>query len=135
MKSIESLRTEIKAFYQTSKELTLSEKFVKHRQFNYYFQINTDTPYLLYLNMGEEGIRFTLKCLEFPDVSTLQMLIANYPHLGSSSFNMGHPIKAVSFLYHFPNTISITEVRGNVAIEAGNTEISIAELLEVIAPN
>ncbi len=135
VKPIDSVRNEIMTYFENSEELVLAKKYGTQRQFNYYFKFENEEPFLIYLNVGEEGIRFTIKCLQFPDFITLDELIDKYPDSGSSSFNLGHPIKVISFLFVNSTQLKVSEVKGDVPQEKKHTIISPTELMQFVAPH
>ena len=133
MDAIDNLRSEIKNYFAKSRELQLSGSFSQHRRFNFYFEIELDTPYLLYLNW-DEGDRFTLKCLEFAGSELLSNLIKTYPELGSKTFNVGQPRSMVSFIYRSANHLTVTELKGAINLQLDSRDISGAQLMQCVDP-
>ena len=131
--ALQHLRTDIKSYYPDSAELLLSGALAGQPRFNFYFEIAPGQRFLLYLNWDGDGYGFTLKCLEFPDVETLQKLIDAYPANGSKVFNMGQPRSAVSFSYMPKSTLRPFSSRGVLNSELPS-EVSSGELLTCIDP-
>lgn len=134
MEAIDDLRKEIKLYFPESSELQLSSSYAQHRRFNFYFEIQKEYAFLLYLNWEGDSDRFTLKCLEFSDSDTLGTLIAAYPQSGARTFNIGSPRSAVSFIYLAQNRLQITERRGIINATDESSEISGNQLIRCIDP-
>jgi hypothetical protein len=134
MDAIDHIRGEIKSYYPKSAELQLSNAFARHRRFNFYFKIEPDIPYLLYLNWDGDGDRFTLKCLEFETHEMLTSLVAAYPDKGSNVFNIGRPRSAVSFIYYEKSRLRSTELRGIICAEIHYNELDLQKLMECVDP-
>ena len=133
MDPIDHLRNEIKSHFPESSELHLSGSFSKHLRFNFYFKITDNYPYLLYLNWDGE-IRFTLKCLEFSAADLLNGLIEAYPEAGSKIFNVGKPVRTVSFIYRSTERLSFTDLKGPIDIHFDWNETSCKKLMECVDP-
>lgn len=133
MPAIEYLRNEIKNYFSKSRELQLSETFPSGRRFNFYFEIDIEARFLLYLNW-DEGDRFTLKCLEFSDPELLNTLIKAYPENGSKTFNIGQPRSTVSFIFRNENHLTVTEVKGVINLHLESRDISAPQLIKCVDP-
>lgn len=134
MDAIDYLRSEIKSYFPDSRELQLSIPLPQHRRFNFYFEIKSELPYLLYLNWDGDGDRFTIKCLEFASAEILANLISLYPDKGSNTFNMGKPRVAVAFICRGENRLFVSELRGTDQWDIHRNEISAQRLLQLIDP-
>ncbi|PWJ58735.1 hypothetical protein CLV98_103101 [Dyadobacter jejuensis] len=130
MQAIDHLRQEIKNHFPHSKELALSSRFALNRQFNFYFEIAPDSPYLLYLNWDGDGIIYILKCLVFKDNETLSRLKNAYPETGSSAFNEGKPRTTITFRFHDPQRLYIQEVTGECQEPLNGQEVHLENLLK-----
>lgn len=134
MNAIDYLRNEIRSYFPESSELQLSSTFALHRRFNFYFEITSGYPFLLYLNWDGEGDRFTLKCLEFNDSEVLSRLIRVYPEMGSKSFNIGKPRTTVSFIYDADNKLRPTEFKGLTNVNVDSNDMTGFTLMQCVDP-
>lgn len=134
MDALNDLREVIKSYFSDSSELYLSSSYANLRRFNFYFQIAPEQRFLLYLNWDGDGSRFTLKCLEFDSLETLQKLTDIYPDAGSKAFNIGKPRSVVSFFYQGENRLSALEFKGEIGLHIDSREISGNQLLQCVDP-
>lgn len=134
MKTIDYLRNEIRCYFSESSELLLSNSYAQNRQFNYYFKITDNYPFLLYLNWDGEYDRFTLKCLEFSNAERLNQLITDYPEKGAKSFNEGQPKRTISFTHYSENRLSIIDIQGMTHPELHSGDISGSSLMACVDP-
>ncbi|QRR00571.1 hypothetical protein [Dyadobacter sandarakinus] len=134
MNALDYLRSEIKSYYPQSAELTLSQRFASHRRFNFYFSIEPDCRFLLYLNWDGDGEGFTLKCLEFNNHELLSRLMTSYHDNGFKAFNAGKPKTAVSFLYRGNDQLYVHELKGTPHTDLHARDISASRLMECVNP-
>ena len=134
MNPIDYLRNEIKSYFSDSCELLLSSIYAQNRQFNFYFKITDNYPFLLYLNWDGEYDRFTLKCLEFNNPERLNQLIADYPEKGAKSFNEGQPKLTVAFICYGENKLSVIDLKGISHVDVQSGDISGEKLMECVDP-
>jgi hypothetical protein len=134
MEALNYLREEIKSYFFESTELQLSSAFANHRRFNFYFEIATGQPYLLYLSWEGDDERFTLKCLEFSVPDILKKLIAAYTNIGSKAFNIGQPRSTISFFYLGKDRLSALDYKGVINGHIDSSEISGRQLMGSINP-
>lgn len=134
MNPIDYLRNEIKSYFSESSELLLSSVYAQNRQFNFYFKIIDNCPFLLYLNWDGDYDRFTLKCLEFASPETLNRLMAAYPEKGAGAFNEGKPKVTVSFICYGENKLSVIDIKGLSHTDVHSGDISGVKLMAFVDP-
>ena len=134
MNPIDYLRNEIKSYFPESRELLLSRVYIQKRQFNFYFKIKDNYPFLLYLNWDGDYDRFTLKCLEFSTSETLDRLIADYPEKGARTFNEGKPKTTISFIHYGTNKLSAIDLNSVPHSNVHSENIAGAKLMACVDP-